>query len=198
MKKTIAFFDFDGTITTKDTLLEITRFVKGDFSFILGFSLLSPWLIAMKLKLVSNTKTKERFLRYFFGGMPVAEFKKNCERFANEKIPALIRPKAMEEIQKHLRNGSEVVIVSASPENYISLWCAQHNISCIATRLETIDGLVTGKLQGKNCHGDEKVRRIHHDFNLPDYEEVYAYGDSSGDEPMLALANFSFYKPFRE
>ena len=54
MKKAIAFFDFDGTITTKDTLLEFIRFSKGRFRFYLGFLLYSPYLIAYKIKLIAG------------------------------------------------------------------------------------------------------------------------------------------------
>jgi phosphoserine phosphatase len=51
---------------------------------------------------------------------------------------------------------------------------------------------------GKNCHGEEKVRRILEQHNMSDYEVVYAYGDTAGDLPMMKLAGNSFYKPFRK
>jgi phosphoserine phosphatase len=57
--------------------------------------------------------------------------------------------------------------------------------------------VITGRIEGKNCHGEQKVIRIQEEYNLSDYQEIYAYGDSSGDKPMLGLATNSFYKPFR-
>ena len=66
--KKIAFFDFDGTITTKDTLLEIIKFQKGKTSFYFGFILHTHWLIAYKLNWVSNNQAKQKILTYFFGG----------------------------------------------------------------------------------------------------------------------------------
>ncbi|HEU5146872.1 MAG TPA: haloacid dehalogenase-like hydrolase, partial [Chryseosolibacter sp.] len=56
---------------------------------------------------------------------------------------------------------------------------------------------LTGKILGRNCYGDEKVCRIKEEFDLPSFERIIAYGDSSGDREMLQLANESHYKPWR-
>ncbi len=197
MKKSIAFFDFDGTVTRSDSLLAIIRFAKGRISFLFGFSLLSPWIIGMKLGLVSNSTAKQKVLVHFFGNSKLAEFNEMCKKFAHEQIPTLIRPKALQEINQLLKNQFEVVIVTASPENYVGLWCEKNGLSCIGTRLETKGGFLTGKLNGKNCYGKEKVERILEYYNLSDYQEIFAYGDSSGDLPMLNLAARAYYKPFR-
>ena len=66
MNKEIAFFDFDGTITTRDSMIEVIRFVKGTGGLLTGLALLSPWLVALKLGLVSRHKAKEKMLAYFF------------------------------------------------------------------------------------------------------------------------------------
>ena len=193
----IAFFDFDGTVTTKDTLLEFIRFSKGTLPFYLGFALNSPWLIAYRLKLISNQTAKERILAWFFRNTPLAEFQESCDRFAAQEIPGLIRPKARNEIRDLQEKGFSIVIVSASPENWLRHWTESIKADLIATRLETREGRLTGKIADLNCHGKEKVRRIGEAFNLNNYSEIYAYGDSSGDKPMLALAHHSFYQPFR-
>jgi phosphoserine phosphatase len=57
--------------------------------------------------------------------------------------------------------------------------------------------LITGKIKGKNNHGEQKAMNIRELWNLNEYEEIYAYGDSPGDRPMMDLATKSFYKPFR-
>jgi len=198
----IAFFDFDGTITTKDTLLEFIRFSKGNPRFNLGFLLNSPWLVAMKLKLISNQKAKERILTHFFGKQPVATFKQQCEAFSNEALPQLIRPKALTEFSRLRDAGATIVIVSASPEDWIAHWAADQGAELIATRLALYTDnkgtqRLKGRIEGANCHGEEKVNRIRQRFALPGYKEIYAYGDSSGDKPMLQLGTASFFKPFR-
>ena len=66
--KKIAFFDFDGTITTHDTLLEFIRFCKGSAGLYAGFLCKSPWIVAHKAKIISNQSAKEQVLRFFFRG----------------------------------------------------------------------------------------------------------------------------------
>jgi phosphatidylglycerophosphatase C len=197
MPQQIAFFDFDGTITTKDTLLEFIKYSRGSFRFYAGFLLNSPWLVAYRLKVISNQKAKERIFKWFFRGCPLPAFQEQCQRFADAVIPELIRPKALEEIQKLQASGVTVVIVSASPENWIRPWADLRSIECLGTRLEVRDNALTGKIVQRNCHGEEKCARIRERFQLGEYTDIYAYGDTSGDKPMLALAAISFYKPFR-
>jgi HAD superfamily phosphoserine phosphatase-like hydrolase len=90
-----------------------------------------------------------------------------------------------------------MVIVTASAENWIRNWAVQSGLALIATKLETKNGLMTGKLEGKNCKGEQKVVCIKQKWNLTGYEEIYVYGDTPADRPMMALATKSFYKPFR-
>ena len=198
MKKGIAFFDFDGTITTKDTLLEFIKFSKGRLLFLIGFLVNAPYLVAFKMKLITNQKAKEKILQFFFRNTPLSDFKMQCEDFTRQVLPALLRPKALEEIRKLKEDGSIVVVVSASPENWIYEWAKSAGVELIASRLEIRDGNLTGKISGANCHGQEKVRRIMEQYHIPDFSEVYAYGDSKDDSPMLNLAHYAFYRPFRE
>jgi phosphatidylglycerophosphatase C len=198
VKKGIAFFDFDGTITTKDTLLEFIKFCKGVLPFYLGFVVNSPFLIAYKLKLISNQSAKEKILRYFFKDMPVEDFKKACDRFFRERLKSLVRPGAITEINRLKGEGYLVVVVSASPENWICQWAQGLGVELIASQLQVVEGKITGKILGKNCHGAEKVRRIKEKYHVSEYDPIYAYGDTSGDLPMMELAHNSYYKPFRK
>lgn len=197
MSQPIAFFDFDGTITTKDTLLEIFKYRHGKARFYLGFLLNSPFLVAYKAGIISNQLAKEMTLKFFFGGMKAEEFNTFCEQFATEIIPSLVRKKALKEIDDLKKAGAEVVIVSASPENWLQPWCTEHNLKLLGTQLEVNNGKITGKIKGNNCHGEEKVRRIKAAYDLTAWKEVYCYGDTSGDKPMLALGTHAFYQPFR-
>lgn len=196
--KAIAFFDFDGTITTKDTLLEFIKFTKGTTAFLTGFLLNSPYLFAYKLSLISNQVAKEKVISYYFKNTPLAEFQSWCDAFATDVLPKLIRPKAAAELQKLQESGATVVIVSASFGNWIQKWAMANGLHLIATKPEIQDGKLTGRIDGKNCHGREKVRRIREIFMLQQYSQVHAYGDTSGDKPMLALATHAHYKPFRD
>ena len=197
MKNSIAFFDFDGTITTHDTLLEVIKFHKGSFSFYLGFIINAPYLLAYKAGIISNQTAKEKVLRYFFGGMQLPAFQQQCDAFANTSMPSFIRPKALEEIDRLKNAGTAIVIVTASAENWLQPWCTANGLMLLGTKLAVENGRLTGKISGLNCYGEEKVIRINAGFDLSQYDEIFCYGDTKGDKPMLQLATFSFYKPFR-
>ncbi len=195
--KKIAFFDFDGTITIKDTLPEIIKFQKGVAAYYIGLLLYAPWLIAYKLKLFPNDKAKEKILIYFFSDTPETVFQEKCNLFADRILPGLIRPDALREINQLRTNGFEIAVISASAENWIRNWSDRYRLKLIATKLEVKNGLITGRIEGRNCYGEQKVVCIREQWNLTEYEDIYVYGDTSGDKPMLALATKSFYKPFR-
>lgn len=82
MKKLYAF-DFDGTLTTRDTLLEFIRFACGTRRFLLGFLLFAPLLVLMKLGLYHNGKAKQKVFAHFFRGMAVDAFDTLCQDFAH-------------------------------------------------------------------------------------------------------------------
>lgn len=197
MKKKIALFDFDGTITREDSLLAFIRFTRGAVSFYLGFLLLSPLLIALKAKLVSNHRAKEWVLRFYFAGTPLEKFDAWCRDFAQNYIPDIVRPAALQEIRELQKEGIEVVLVSASPENWLAGWTSATGISLIGTRLQHNEGTITGRIEGRNCHGLEKVRRVGEIYPAGETEIVHAYGDTKGDLPMLKLAKNPHWKPFR-
>jgi phosphatidylglycerophosphatase C len=197
VKRRIAFFDFDGTITTKDSLLEIIKFQKGKWLFYIGFLVNSPFLIAYKLKLIRNSAAKEKILSFFFKKIPLSDFQLKCDEYATQQLPSIIRPKAVHEIEKLKELGADIVIVSASAKNWILKWAEEKQVQLIATMLEVKNEKLTGKIEGENCYGEEKTRRIKERYDLSQYDEIYCYGDTSGDKPMLSIATHAFYQPFR-
>ncbi|MGZ8544116.1 MAG: HAD family hydrolase, partial [Flavisolibacter sp.] len=160
-------------------------------------TLLSPILISYKAGLIGNQRAKEILLTHFLKGMNVQAFNEACSRFCTDKLPALIRRKAADQIQHYLESSIEVVVVSASPENWVEPWCRSMGLKCIASILEVRDQQLTGRLKGFNCYGDEKVKRIRSCYDLSFYDQVYAFGDTRGDLPMLELATEKHYQPFR-
>lgn len=197
MNKEIAFFDFDGTVTSKDTMLVFLRYLSGDIRYYTNMLLLTPVFAAMELGMVSNHRAKEIMLTRFIGGMEENQLQQACRRFSSEVLPLIIRPGAMDCISGFRNRGVEVVVVSAAPEYWVCDWCQAQNISLLSTRLEVINGRLTGKILGRNCHGEEKVRRIRQAYALDGYTTIHAYGDTKADKPMLALAHQAHYKPFR-
>jgi len=196
MQKNLALFDFDGTITEKDTFLEFIRFYKGANSFITGLIVLSPILLLYKIRIIKNWKAKEKVFTYFFKNEPFKEFSRKSTEFSIKTIPEIIKPEAVKAIMQHLEKGDKVIVISASFENWLADWCRSMKLELIGSKIEVRDGFVTGKIEGRNCHGIEKVIRLKQYIDLSQFSEIYAYGDSKGDLPLLELANHRFYKHF--
>jgi phosphatidylglycerophosphatase C len=192
----LVLFDFDGTITSRDTLFGFIQFTHGTAAFLARFTLLSPVMVLFKLGILGNQRTKEIVLSHFFSGTPLPDFTRRSTEFL-AKVRDVIRPAALESIRQYQQENARLIVVSASPENWVKPWCDSLNIECVATRLEVVDSKITGRISGLNCHGEEKVRRIKEVLNLSDYKEIHVYGDTPSDRPMMGLATKSFYKPFR-
>lgn len=200
-KRHIHVFDFDGTLTRRDSFIALLRFVRGDAAFVMGMLACSPWLALMKLRLCSNGKAKRRVFSRFFRGMTERDFRAVCQRFADSNA-RIMRPKALDHVRKALLRGDRVVVVSASMEPWVRPFLAPledstgGTITVIGTEAEAKDGVLTGRFSTPNCYGSEKVRRL--SAVLPRREDYFmtAYGDSRGDKELMDYADESLYRPF--
>ncbi len=194
-RQVVAAFDFDGTVTYHETLSAFLRQVVTPWRFALNTLLLLPTLLGYALRLIPNGMAKERLLRRFLAGMPQARLAREGERFARERIPALLRPQALARLAWHRRQGHRCVVVSASIEDYVAPWALAAGFDAvIATRLERDGaGRVTGRYDGGNCYGAEKARRLRALLGEAAVE-LYAYGDSRGDRELLAMAEHAYYR----
>jgi phosphatidylglycerophosphatase C len=197
MSKTLALFDFDGTISRKDTLLDFIQFSFSKRKILSAGVILSPILALYASNLIDNSIAKQHVYKFFFSGMSIEKIKDLGKCYTEERLGQIIRPLGMERIMWHKHNNHQIVIVSASTEYWIKPWSEKMGLSLISTKLEIIENKLTGNFSGKNCHGEEKVKRIRDFYDLDKFENIYAYGDSDGDKQMLKIANKSFYKPFR-
>lgn len=190
-------FDFDGTLTRRDTLIEFIRFAKGDKAFLLCFLRYSPLLVLMKLGLYPNWKAKQRVFSHCFRGMAVDTFNSLCSRFARDKA-RLMRPKGMKKLREVLAEGGKVVVVSASVNNWVEPFFAGiGGVYVVGTMVEGREGVLTGRFLTKNCYGEEKVTRLLQLFPERTQYWLTAYGDSRGDFELLDFANESYYRPFK-
>lgn len=207
-KEKIYCFDFDGTLTTKDTLIEFIRYSKGNGKFLLGFLLYSPLLVLMKLHLYPNWKMKQKIFKHFFGGMDINVFNQICTSFARDNAH-LLRPKGIALLKNTASHHQQIFIVSASIDNWVRPFFLQQGLDALhilGTQIEIANGKVTGQFKTKNCYGEEKVRCICRALNQVTDDipfdrkqyEIIAFGDSRGDKEMLDFADQCHFKPFRE
>ena len=195
--KILVLFDFDGTITSKDSLIEFLKFYLGSFRYYVGLFFLSPVLISYKLKLISNHVAKEKLISHFFKGVDSDVFYDISNKYSTEEIDKIVRLKALEKINWHKEKGHEIIVVSASLKCWLLGWCKKNKLEILATEIEVKNNRLTGNFSTKNCYGIEKINRIKEKYNLKNYKLIYAYGDSEGDKEMLSLAHKKYYRPFR-
>jgi phosphatidylglycerophosphatase C len=192
----VAAFDFDGTITTKDSLFQFIIHCVGWPAFFYGMLKFLPSAINYLAKNIDNNKAKAKLFSIFFKNMPFQSFQNYSFSFC-KKINEMVDSKAMDKIDWHKKQGHELIIISASIKNWIEPWAFENGFSkVLATEAEVINGLLTGAFSSKNCHGNEKVARLTSEFPLKSDYLLYAYGDSSGDTALLKEADFAFYRKF--
>lgn len=188
-------YDFDGTLTSKDSLLEFLMFAKGKLYTFLLLACYSPLLILMVLRLYPNGKAKERIFAHCFKGMLEKDFNNLCKQFAESHV-SILKTDKLKDVARALDEGGRVMVVTASIHNWVepllndSLSSIHHSsLEIVGTEIEVINGRLTGRFSTPNCHGQEKVNRIQ--TLIPNRQDYYivAYGDSKGDKEMLAWAD---------
>ena len=207
MKKKVYLFDFDGTLTCADTLLEFIRYACGRRRFFIGFALFSPLLVLMKLHLYPNYRAKQRLFAWYFKGMSIDNFDLVCRRFAHHN-QRLMRQKALDRLREIFHNNDTLCVVSASIDNWVRPFfdniskASRSDFRVIGTEVEVdTDGVLTGRFRTHNCYGAEKVRRVLEAMpqlksNRDDFWVVVC-GDSRGDKELLEFADEAHFKPFR-
>ena len=149
MKKKLYCFDFDGTLTTSDTLLEFIKYAKGRGRFLMVFLMYSPLLVLMKLHLYPNWKAKQQIFAHLFAGMRIEKFDALCRGFAEEN-QHLLRPKGITLVHEALVAGAQVFIVSASIDNWVRPFFDIRNlkgVQVLGTQIEVEDGKLTGNFK---------------------------------------------------
>ncbi|PWG64118.1 HAD-IB family hydrolase [Sediminicurvatus halobius] len=196
-RRALALFDLDGTLTRRDTLSDLLYRSFGVAACLRAGLVLAPDLLGAAIGAVERDVAKVRLLRHFFGGMACATFRRLAGHYARAHLPLLLRPAAEARLLWHLQRGDRVVVVSASAEDWIRPWAEPLGLEVLGTRLERRDGRLTGYLDGENCRGGEKVKRVQALLDPAAYHPIHAYGDTSGDHAMLALAHHPVYRGLR-
>lgn len=189
-QQVVAAFDFDGTLTTSDSLLAFIRFTHGLRRLLVGFVRHAPLLLAMKLGFCSNGKAKERVFAYFYKGTPYSQFVKWGEDFAGV-AGTMLNKEMVKRLQQHLACGHTVCVVTASIDEWVRPICERLGAGTVlATRIEVSpDGTLTGRFITPDCYGPEKLSRLLQAFPERRCYRLYAYGDSRGDTELLAFAD---------
>lgn len=191
----VAAFDFDGTLTRRDTLMGFLWAASDARGRARGLLASPPALLAYEARAVDNHRAKTWLVRAWLRGAEVEAVRAASDRYA-ETISRLERPEALRRLAWHRALGDRVVVVTASFEVSVRAWVRRRglrDVRVIGSRLAAEGGRLTGALDGRSCAGAEKVRRLEpHLLGA----ELWAYGDSRGDTELLARADRAFYRRF--
>jgi HAD superfamily hydrolase (TIGR01490 family) len=195
--KNLIIFDFDNTITTRDSFLDFAIYSHKTLDLLKSFIFAGPILALYTLRLVNNQRAKETLFSQLYNGMTFEEFDSLCNRYCKEKLPRVINPKVIKLLQEHLKKGDEVVVISASISNWVRPYVlGLGDITVIATEVESSEsGVLTGKFATPNCFGEEKVSRLEQLYTVDvlNKKKLTVYSDSMTDKPLYDIADKSFY-----
>jgi len=196
--KALVAFDFDGTLTVKDSFMAFIAWRSGAPRFLLGMVQLIPAALAYLIHR-DRGLIKMAAVRIFLGGRRIKKKKTSADGFARATAGKLFRPDALAAWNGWGTQGATRVIVTASPEILIAPFAKRLGAEgLIGTRLEFDDqDRVTGRFIGLNCRAAEKVARLTQAYG-PDLKLTAAYGDTSGDTEMLAAAERKGYRVFTQ
>ena len=191
MELTVAVFDVDNTLTVRDCVVPFVFRVAGVPKTLSAIVRNFPSVLSM-LRKRDRDGLKLLFVKELFADLPVDEVDDAAVRFASHVAGNWMRADSCARLRWHQAQGHVVVLVSASLSPYlVPLGDLLEVDAVLCATLAQEDGKYTGQLVGANCRGEEKVHRITEwcrESGIAIENVRYAYGDSSGDEPMLALA----------
>jgi len=197
-KSFLAIFDFDKTITTKDSFNDFFIAQFGIINFLI-FMLRNSFYVSLYITgRMENHVIKEKLLSNYFKNASYPEFAEKCREYSRYRLPGIINKECIKKIIWHKQMNHELVLLSASLYEWIEPWAKDIGFShIICTKIEIIDGKVTGKIKSEeNCYGKNKLNLLNKIFNDMTSYYIYAYGDSKSDKYFLEIADEAFYKRF--
>ncbi|MDH1882394.1 HAD-IB family phosphatase [Empedobacter sp. GD03797] len=195
MNRNLYLFDFDGTLTCKDTLFDFLKFSFPKVYFV-NYLIFIPLFVVSKLKIIDAGFVKEMFISKFLKGKSYVEINQLAQNYFEQNHQELIYSKADEYI-KSLSNYNDKFIVSASVDFWIQPFADYYEMGLICTKAKYDEqGFFTGKFASPNCNYQEKKNRIEKEIDLSLYDQIIAFGDTKGDEAMFSIATKSNFRCF--
>lgn len=191
-------FDFDGTLTVRDSFTAFLRWRAGPRRYRRGMRRLTGASVAYAFD-GNRGKLKAAAVREFLTGAPREELEAEARAFAEEQAAALLRPDALRTWRRWRSRRARLVIVTATPDLIVAPFARGLGADMLIGSQLAFDAedRVTGALLGPNCRGAEKVTRLRQAFG-DDVTLRAAYGDTKGDKDMLKLAEEKGYRIFKE
>lgn len=197
-ERPIAAFDFDGTLTVRDSFTAFLRWRAGPVRYAIGMAKLLPAALRYVIDR-DRGRIKAAAAREFLAGLPQRKLEALADEFAAGQARALLRPDALATWRDWKERGARRVIVTASPSAVVRPFAELLQADDLIGTEMAFDsqGRVTGAFLTPNCRGPEKVARLEARFGRG-LRLAAAYGDTAGDREMLAIAEVQGFRVFVE
>jgi phosphatidylglycerophosphatase C len=203
----LAVFDFDGTLTTRDTSLPFLEFAVGRPRLAVSLLLGGPRFLAeLTIALLRARRSRpgwpvlrgrweldvhDRLLAALFRGRTEAELNDLGRRFAADALDAMVTPDALAHVAWHRARGHRCVLVTGSLETYMEPWGRRAGFDRVLGSRLARDGerRVAGGFDGEPCWGDAKLARLREAMGPLEGYTVVVYGNEPGDRALLDAAD---------
>ena len=193
----IVAFDFDGTLTIRDSYTAFLKWRAGRVRYAWGLIRLAPAALSYVFHR-DRGRIKAAATREFLKGATRQTLEAQARQFAEQHSRSLFRPDAVAAWRRWRNDRVRLVIVTASPDLVVAPFARGLGADgLIGTELAFDAGdRATGAFATPNCRGSEKVRRLQAAYG-PDVVIKAAYGDTAGDREMIAAAEIPGYQVFK-
>jgi HAD superfamily hydrolase (TIGR01490 family) len=184
----IAFYDLDHTILEDNSATHLVNEARKRGIMNGRRFRHAVWLsILYKLRIGDPTRMIIRMLSWL-KGLRTEEINQLCVEVFTNQIVNKIRPEIMDSIQEHRsRNGGVVLLSSASEPicTQVSEYLGMDDLIC--SKLESVNGILTGKTRGNLVYAKEKENRLINYCKNHGYSQAdsFYYGDSFTDEYVM-------------
>lgn len=198
-RRVVAVFDVDGTLTTSDSLLAFLRIHHGNIGFVKILFQCSLQLALYALGAISNHQAKSTLLRSAFKGQQYSSLQKSANGLIQHWWPRHQNAWTFQKLKEHQAAGHTCLLLSASLDIYLQPLAQELAVQdLICTELAWQEEVCLGDWKTANCQGPEKLRRLESWLYEKQLKRenlaIYAYGDSSGDIPLLDWADKAWLK----
>ena len=184
--------DVEGTLTSGETWKAVGRYLAehGRARAYRAFFLAHlPGALLVKARLLPRPWYRDRWmadLARLFRGWGELDLLRMSEWVVERELWALRRPSVIAELEGHRRNGAALILASATYQPVLEAFAERCGARALGTRLEVVDGVVTGRISGRVNAGRAKADQLVAAI-APERVSI-AYGDSASDIPMLELS----------
>ena len=191
----IAVFDFDKTITEKDSFNDFLIYTFGKRKFSFTILKKSAWIVLYKLKLISNAKVKTKLFQSFYKEKLYTKYKNDCNNYCNNRLNDIINEKIVNKIDELKKQNYKLVLLSASFKEWLEPWAKANGFTkVICSEFEINKDVIDGTiLENKSCYGINKKNMLLKAFpNIEKNGYLIAYGDSKSDRFYMDMAQESY------